>query len=220
MFGCMKRIGCLLILVLIAAAAWLTRDRWYPGTLGGGGPTGATSDAGVMWEPLTPEGAERARVAVSGLAKRSGPSYANTRPGDLAAYVFTGISKQLPPSAEDVRAAAIGDRLHVKALVKLSDFGGAKVLGPLASLLDERDTVQFGGTFEVVRPGLAQFRVREIKLRQLALPGGAIPRLLARIHRGARPAGIADDALPLEVPTYIGDVRVSRGKVTLYKSVP
>jgi hypothetical protein len=215
MFGCMKKIGCLVLLVVLAAAAaWLTRDRWYHrGRAGADGPLSTT----VVWEPLTSEGAERARTAVASLAQRSGPSFANTRPGDLAAYVFMGISKQLPPSAQDVRAAAIDDRLYVKALVKLSDFGGAKVLGPLAGLLSERDTVQFGGNFEVVRPGLAQFRVREIRLRQLALPTGAIPRLLAQIRRGARPPGIADDALPLEVPTYIGDVRVSQGKVTLYK---
>lgn len=216
MFGCMKRIGCLLIVVVLAAAAWLTRDRWYHR-----GSSGAAADSAagvtVVWEPLTPEGAERARVAVASLAQRSGPSFANTRPGDLASYVFTGISKQLPPSAEDVRAAAIDDRLYVKAIVKLSDFGGAKVLGPLAGFLSERDTVQFGGNFEVVRPGLAQFRVREIKLRQLSLPNGAIPRLLAQIRRGARPSGITDDALPLEVPRYIGDVRVARGRVTLYK---
>lgn len=215
MFGCMKRIGCLVLIIVLAAAAWLTRDRWYHGSAFGGddGARGAT----VAWEPLTPEGAERARIAVTSLAPRNGQSFANTRPGDLAAYVFTGISKQLPPSAEDVRAAAIDDRLHVRALVKLSDFGGAKVLGPLAGFLSERDTVEFGGTFEVVRPGLAQFRVREIKLRQLSLPAGAIPKILAQIRRGARPSGIADDALPLEVPTYIGDVRVGKGKVTLYK---
>lgn len=219
MFGCMKRVGCLVLLVVIAAAAWLTRDRWYPGGRGAVGADGAPAGV-VVWEPLTPEGAERARVAVTSLARRSGPSFANARPGDLASYVFTGVSRQLPPSAQDVRAAAIDDRLHVKALVKLSDFGGAQVLGPLAGLLAERDTVQFGGTFEVVRPGLAQFRVREIKLRQLALPAGAIPRLLARIRRGARPAGVADDALPLEVPAYIGDVRVGQGRVTLYKGGP
>ena len=216
MFGCMKKIGCLLLLVVISATAWLTRDRWYRGSGSLAGADGPAAKA-VVWEPLTPEGAERARVAVTSLAPRRGPSFANARPGDLAAYVFTGISKQLPPSAEDVRAAAIDDRLHVKALVRLSDFGGAKVLGPLAGMLSERDTVEFGGNFEVVRPGLAQFRVREIKLRQLKLPTGAIPRLLAQIRRGARPSGIADDGLPLEVPAYIGDVRVGQGKVTLYK---
>ena len=107
----------------------------------------------------------------------------------------------------------------MKSLVNLTDFGGAKVLGPLAGFLSERDTVVFGGNFELLRPGLAQFHVQEIKLRQLSVPQAAIPRLLARIRRGARPTGVADDALPLVVPGYIGDVRVGQGRVTLYKTV-
>ncbi|HET7458091.1 MAG TPA: hypothetical protein VFJ74_10575 [Gemmatimonadaceae bacterium] len=216
--GCLRRIGCiLLVLVALAAAAWFTRDRWlHRGpTLGPRNPNAV----GVEWEPLTPEGAERARTAVASLGQRSGPVYANTRAGDLAAYLFTGLQRQLPPSAQDIRAAVIGDRLYVKALVNLTDFGGAKVLGPLAGFLSERDTVTFGGNFELLRQGLAQFHVREIKLRQLSLPEKAIPRLLAQIRRGARPEGVADDALPLVVPSYIGDVRVGQGRVTLYKNV-
>jgi len=32
-----------------------------------------------------------------------------------------------------------------------------------------------------------------------------------------RPAGLAPDGLPLVTPTYIGDVRVANGRITLYK---
>lgn len=217
--GCLRRIGCiiLVLLALVAAAAWYTRDRRYHR----GAAVGARDPnaVGVEWEPLTPEGAERARTAVTSLGQRAGPVYANTRAGDLAAYLFTGLQRQLPPSAQDIRAAVIGDRLYVKALVNLADFGGAKVLGPLAGFLSERDTVTFGGNFELLRQGLAEFHVREIKLRQLSVPERAIPRLLAQIRRGARPEGVSDDALPLEVPAYIGDVRVGQGRVTLYKNV-
>ena len=205
------------MLIALAAVAWFTRDRWYGGRFGGASPS--RTAAGIEWEPLTPEGAARARAAVGSLGQRSGPVYANTRAGDLAAYLFTGLQRQLPPSAQDIRAAVIGDRLYVKAHVNLTDFGGAKVLGPLAGFLSERDTVTFGGNFELLRPGLAQFHVREIALRQLSVPERAIPRLLAQIRRGARPAGVADDALPLVVPGYIGDVRVAEGRVTLYKNV-
>lgn len=207
----------MLVVLLLAAAAWFTRDRWLHR-----GPTVEPRNpnaVGVEWEPLTPEGAERARAAVGSLGQRAGPVYANTRAGDLAAYLFTGLQRQLPPSAQDIRAAVIRDRLYVKALVNLGDFGGAKVLGPLAGFLSERDTVTFGGNFDLLRPGLAQFHVREIKLRQLSVPERVIPRLLAQIRRGARPAGVADDALPLVVPSYIGDVRVGQGRVTLYKNV-
>ena len=220
MFGCLRRLGCAaLVLAILLAVAWFTRDHWYGRFRGGGDTTATSTHAGVEWEPLTPEGAQRARGIVSSLGQRSGPAFANTRAGDLASYVFTGVARQLPPSARDLRAAVIGDRMYVKALIDLKDVGGQKVLGPLAGFLSESDTVTLGGNFEILRPGLAQFRVREIKVRELAIPRRLIPRLLAQMRRGARPEGVTDDALPLVVPPYIGDVRIGQGKVTLYKSV-
>lgn len=216
MFGCLRRLGCLAILLVVAAFLYLNRERWLPYLRTAGAPATRVSTDGV-WKPLTPEGADRGRQAVASLGTRSGPVYATVEPADLASYVFTALRQQLPPSATNVEAATFGDQLHVRALVSLSDFGGARVLGPLASFLSARDTVQFGGTFEVVRPGLAQYHVRTIKLRQLAVPAAMVPKLLAQVRRGGRPDGIADDALPLEVPSSIADVRVARGRVTLYK---
>jgi hypothetical protein len=134
--------------------------------------------------------------------------------------VFLALRRELPPSAKNIAATTIGDRLYVRADIALSDVGGAEILGPLAGFLSDRETMMFGGTFEVIRPGLAQFHVRELKLRELAIPPKMIPRLVQRIGRGARPEGVASDALPLLVPEQIGDVRVARGKVTLYKNVP
>ena len=217
--GCIRKLGCLVLLVLLAAALWLTRGRWLPFVRGGGGEATASSTEGV-WEPLTTAGAERARKAIEGLASRSGPVFANLRPGDVASYVFIALRRELPPSAENVAATVIGDRMYVRADIKLTDVGGAAVLGPLASFLSDRETMMFGGTFEVLRPGLAQFHVQELKLRELSIPQRMIPKLVQRIGRGSRPPGVAPDALPLLVPEQIGDVRVSRGRVTLYKNVP
>lgn len=216
MFGCVRKLGCLVLLLVLAAALWFTRARWLP--MVRGEPAGPAAGA-VVWEPLTEAGAARARSAVAGLATRSGPVFVNLRPGDLASYVFVALSRELPPSSQNVAAAVIGDRMYVRAEVRLSDFGGGDVLGPLAGFLGDRETMMFGGTFEVIRPGLAQFHVQELKLRELTVPQRMIPRLVQRIGRGARPEGVAPDALPLEIPEHIGDVRVARGKVTLYKHV-
>lgn len=216
--GCIRKLGCLVVLLLLAVALWLTRARWLP-LLGGGGSGATASSADGVWEPVTPEGAERARKAIDGLAAKSGPVFTNVRPGDLASYVFVALRRELPPSAENVAATIIGDRLYVRADVKLADIGGREMLGPLASFLGDRETMLFGGTFEVIRPGLAQFHVRELKLRELSIPQKMLPRLVQRIGHGTRPDGVAPDALPLLVPEQIGDVRVARGKVTLYKNV-
>ena len=217
--GCLRKLGCLVVLVLLAVAAWYTRAHWLPFVRGERNVATAPSAEGV-WEPLTPAGAERARKAIDGLAAKSGPVFTNLRPGDVASYVFVALRRELPPSAENVAATVIGDRMYVRADVKLTDVGGAAVLGPLASFLGDRETMMFGGTFEVIRPGLAQFHVKELKLRELSIPQRMIPKLVQRIGRGSRPPGVAADALPLLVPEQIGDVRVARGRVTLYKNVP
>jgi hypothetical protein len=208
----MRKLGCLAVVFLagMAVALYLYLERPRQAEQ-------ATSGVPV-WEPLTPEGAERARAAVELLSRRTGPVFTNIAGADLASYVLDELSKQLPPSAEQLQAAVIEDRLHVRAMVRISDFGGSGVLGPLAAMLGDQEPVEFGGTLELVRPGLAQYRVKVLRLRELTVPQRMIPRLLQRIARGARPPGLAEDGLPLEVPSFIADVRIGQGQVTLYKS--
>lgn len=210
--GCMRKLGCTLVVFIagMAVAIYFYLER----------PRRAEDNASTapVWEPLTPEGAERARAAVQLLSSRTGSVFTNIGGADLASYVFDELAKQLPPSAEQLQAAVIEDRLHVRALVRISDFGGSGVLGPLAAMLGDQEPVEFGGTLELLRPGLAQYRVQVLRLRELTVPQRMIPRLLQRIARGSRPPGLADDALPLEVPPFIADVRIGQGRVTLYKS--
>lgn len=219
MLGCMRKVGCFVLLLVLALVLWLTRARWMPMLGAGRGDTAAAASNEGVWEPLTTEAAERARVAIVALGNKSGPVFANLRPGEVASYVFVALRRELPPSAENVAATVIGDRLYVRADIKLSDVGGPQVLGPLAGFLSDRETMMFGGTFEILRPGLAEFHVQELKLRELSVPQKMIPKLVQRIGHGARPAGVSPDALPLLVPEQIGDVRVGRGRVTLYKNV-
>ena len=235
MFGCLRRLGCLAIVLFAGVLLYLNRGAWLPAfqRLTGVEIRRADRDAAPVppraadeaaadgsWQQITPEGAARARAGVQSLSARQGPVYAALAPADLASFIYDELRRQLPPSAENVEAAAFGDQLHVRALVNLRDLGGAGALGPMAQFLGERDTVQFGGTLAVVRPGLAEFRVRQIKLRQLSVPAPLIPRILAQLNRAERPAGAAADALPLAVPAAVSDVRVARGRVTLYKNVP
>lgn len=212
--GCMRRLGFLVLVFLAGGAVflWLFYER----------PRRAaeTTSTAPNWEPLTPEGAERARTAIERLSRPTGAVFTNIAGADLAAYVFDELSKQLPPSAQQLEAAVIDDRLHVRALINISDFGGSGALGPLASMLGDREPVEFGGTLELVRPGLAQYRVKVLRLRELSVPSRMIPRLLQKVARGSRPPGLAEDGLPLEVPSFIADVRIGQGNVTLYRSTP
>lgn len=212
--SCLGRLGCLLVVALLACALWLTRGRWLP--MAGISPRAAVVHDSP-WQPLTAAGAARARAALDRLSRPAGPVFANVSGGDAASYIYQELAKQLPPSADSIEAAVLDDRLCLRASVKLSDLGGPSVVGPLASFLGDRNRMQFCGIFNLIRPGLAEYRVKEIRLHDLALPTGAIPKLLKHVERGSRPPGTSPDGLPLLVPRYVGDIRVANGKVTLYK---
>src|SRR5262245_8916321 len=211
--NCLARIGCLTLLCILAVVGWFTRDRWLPMV----GYRSTSTVTGPVWESLSDAGAERTRRALDKLSQARGPVFQSRSGGDVAAFIFLGLARQLPPSPDSVQAAVIGDRLYLRASIKLSEIGGASVLGPLASFVGEREQIQFGGTFHVIRPELAEYVVKEIKLRELAVPSGMIPKLMAKIERGARPPGVSADGLPIVIPKYIGDIRVANGKVTVYK---
>jgi hypothetical protein len=222
MKGCLKRAGCLVLIIIILAAVWY----WYPrvnspATVGpAAGPTTTATSVSSGWRPLTAADAERGRAAVQSLGRKSGPVFANLTPAEAASYIFTVVAKQLPPSAKNVEAAVVGDRLYVRSDVELKDFGGAKSLGPVGMLLGERDSVRFGGTINMLKPGLGEFLVQEVKLGRIEIPNALIPRLLSQMKQRSKPVeGISQNGLPMVMPTYISDVRISNGKITLYKSV-
>lgn len=216
--GCLFRtvVGAVVVAALLVAA-WIYRDDlrgWLPHRT-----ASAEAAAAPVWEPLTPAGAARARAIVTRLERRTGRVYENVKPADLSALVFEELTKQaLPPSTRNTEATAIGTQLFIRADIRLSDFGGRDALGALGGMLSDSERVQFGGTLEIVRPGLAQYHVQALRIGQLDVPPPLIPRLVRRIDRGARPEGIAADALPLQVPPDIADVRVANGVVTLIKA--
>jgi hypothetical protein len=220
MGGCFKSIGCLVVAIAIAVGAWFTRDYWTPYLHRITQPVSeAPAHAPGTWQPATPAGAARAQAIIERLGSRNGPVYGNVEAGDLTAFIFQQLSHQLPESARDVEAMVSGDQLLVRCTMNPSDLGDLSQLGPLAKVLGDREQVQFGGTLDIVRLGLGEYRVQSFRIHDLSLPHAMMPRLIKSYSKGVRPAGIADDALPLITPVHIGDVRIRNGKITLYKVV-
>jgi hypothetical protein len=222
MKGCFRRAGCLVLIVAVVAVwywyARVERPASSKTTTEVSATTGATL-TNTGWEPLTIPDAERGKAAVEGLAQRSGQVFANLTPAEAASYIFLVLAKQLPPSAKNVEAAIRGDRLYVRSEVELKDFGGAGQLGNLGFLLGSRDSVLLGGTIHMLKPGLGEFLVQQVKLGRLDVPQGLIPRLIAQLKKANTVPGIAPNGLPMVMPSYISDVRIANGKITLYKSV-
>src|SRR5258708_34863388 len=183
--GCLLRLGCLFVLLCVGVVAWLTHEKWIVHVTGTP-PAVATAP---VWEPLTPEAGERGHRAIEALAKPTGPVFENLHAGEVASYVFQSVAKTIPTTADSAQAAVIGDALFVRAVVPVRALTGTGALGPLASLLNDRETLSFGGTFRVIRPGLSEFQVREIKLRDFKVPAGGGARPPCPSRPGPRPAG-------------------------------
>ena len=213
MFSCLGRIGCLLLLLVAGAIAFLMRDRWMPRVLGRGEP------APVTWEAVkeSERGAQKAGDAIASLGRAGGPAYVTVSAADLAALMVRSSGYGLPTALDSVEAAIDSEAVRVRALVTLDDIRGLDALGPLAGLLDKQERIEFTGTLGVLRPGLGEFRVASVKVADLLLPRAAIPKLLDRLDRSVRPEGVSPDGIAITIPDYIGDVRISRGQVTLYR---
>jgi hypothetical protein len=219
--GCIGRLGCLVVLVVLGALAWLSRDRWLhlvnDGAPGRADSAVVTAREGV-WQPITPQGGERARRALAQLEQPNGPATVTVTVPDIAAYVYQELARQLPPSADSVEAMAKGDRLYLRASVRIQELGAKEMLGPLAAMLGDRERLEIGGNLRVVRPGLGELVVRELRVGQLPIPPGVIPRIVRQISRRDRPAEISESGLPVRLPPHIGDVRIGGGSMTITRA--
>lgn len=221
------------------------RDR----TLGWVTIAGATASEPSA-SPSSASGSSASRAAaldrvLAPLRSRNGPAYVSLSASQIAG-VLAPLMQQLPPSAQSVQLALDGEQLLVRAVVSLRDVAGTGALGTvLGGVLDGTDTLSIAGPVEPVRPGVAQFRVRELRLKGVDVPPRFIPplvrtlrqqgehRLRARRERTGTSAGttadrgndidlagLADDGLPIPLPASVSDVRVVNGKLTLYRATP
>src|SRR5438094_6450608 len=109
--GCLSRIGCFVVLLVLGIALWLTRGLWLPRVTH---LTTNSATTGPVWEPLTVQGAERTRQMLARLSQPTGPVFGNLSGGDVASYIYESLAKQLPRSADSIQAAVIGDLLYIR----------------------------------------------------------------------------------------------------------
>lgn len=211
MFGCIRKLGCLTILLVCAAVAY-----YFWARVPDDGPDAPGANRAIVWERLSPALGAQGRAAVEGLA--GGQSYATLSAGQVASYIFLEMANSLPETADNLEAAVIGDRLAVRGLVSLADIGGAKILGPLAQILSDRDTLLLTGTMSVLATGEGQFVVKELRFGDFRAPSGIIPRIVRQIDKTEERGPLAPNAISLPLPLGVGDVRVAGGVVTLYKT--
>jgi hypothetical protein len=234
MFGCIGRLVVLAILIVAGAIAYLTRGMWEPKLRETLGAKPAAVAEAPKWEPVTAAGAARAKAALETFKRASGPVFVNVSAGDLIAYAVEPALKVLsaaPPVGSSARGATVDsarkpyaealageNEVTVRGNVNMTALGGSAVLGPMAGALGGTQEIEVRGQPSVTAPGKGLLRVTRIKVGNLVLPSALIGRVVQRIAPKKDPA-LADDVLVLAIPAEVADVRVSNGRVTLYKAV-
>jgi hypothetical protein len=209
----------LLLAAVLCAVAWFTHDAWYPklrARLGAAPPPVAAA----RWEPLTAAGAARGRASFDSLLRKNGPVFVNLTAGDFASFALDEAVHGFSPAATQAEAMARDDRLYLRAQVSVADLGGPQTLGPLSGLVEGKQELTLRGRVEVLSPGRAQFRIDEVAIGDLKLPSAMIAKLVARVAVKDRDSTVAADAIPVRVVRELADVRIGKGRVTLYKNVP
>jgi hypothetical protein len=209
------RLGCLVILAIAAVVGWFTRDRWMPERYRARFSSAPAKVA--TWEPISNSGAERTKTALTKLSQPRGPVFQTLSGADVASVAFKALSDRLPGAVDSIETRVVGERIAMRAVVKTSELRGA--LGALGGMLGDREHVELTGTMRVAKPGLGEFVVEDAKVRGISIPRGMIGTLIKRFDTGASRTGVAENALPLPLPPYVGDIRVANGKITLYKNV-
>src|SRR5215467_8247080 len=122
--GCLARLGCLILLVVLGVCAWFTRDLWIPAKLR---PPPAIVNT---WQPVTAAGATRTRDALEKLSRPRGPVYETLSAGDVASLAFSEAARTTGGSVDSVAAKIDGDRMSMRAFVSTATMRSR--LGPVA----------------------------------------------------------------------------------------
>jgi hypothetical protein len=210
--GCLRRIGCLVILLAAVVAGFLYRDRiaaLYRRVRGVPEPPPA------VYVPPAPGATAQAEAALDRLVRRGGPAFIDLTAAQLAAL----IERQLAGAGTrvlDSVAVALGDqRVQVRGSLDMSVVP-RRLLGPLAQGLGRREPVVAGGTLSAQPDGHVVWTIDELRIREFPFPRLVIPAILHVMNLSDGKAA----AVPIPLPAGIGDVRVNRAGIRVYRAAP
>lgn len=179
------------------------------------------ADAALGWELVGTR--SKAPAALAPLRRRSGPAYVSLSARETADLLVLW-RRALPVPPTSLAVALRENELLVRADLARKDFASdAAVRTAIGVTLDGRDTLQFAGVVQGVRPGLMQYRVRELYIRGVEVPPRFIP-LVLRVLRGTPVAGatardsLPPDAVPIPMPSVVRDLRLENGRLVLYRA--
>jgi hypothetical protein len=208
MRGCLtlpfRILGCLGLLVLLALG-YLYRDRIFDFI--NQFTSRQTSAPESVGRP-TEGGSRRALDKVDSLSAWRADSVVLTA-AEMASLIQSGLDPAFRGQVDSISVTLGVDRIGVEASLLTARIP-KNVLGPLGSMVDEREHMSASGTVALVEPGQAVWIVDRLTLGSFPFPRDMIPRLLERA------LGSHSSEVPFQLPHGIRDLRIRPAGVSLF----
>jgi len=214
--GCLKgvlRLGCLVLVLAAALAAWWFREpilrsaaRWlgpHPAKL----PPVADTAVGAP----TPTALSSSQAKVDRLKRPAGPDSVVLSANEVASLIGSGIDWPVRKSFDSLRVELLEGKMAVYCRLDTRVIP-PDALGPLAGMLHPMEPLRIAGPLAIARPGVARFQVEELSLRGFPFPGPLVTQLARRVA-GADSGG----AVPLRVSPAFTEVAIHPTGVILYR---
>ncbi len=206
--GCLTlpfRLLGLVLIVLVAAGAWVYRDEVlrFAHTQLGHDPARASSGAPGA------SALRRAQARVDSLERGRADSIV-LGADEMASMLRAGLGSDVAAQLDSLRLTLGDGRIGVTALLRTARLP-REVMGPLAVALKAREPIAAEGPLRVVQPGVGEWDIDRFRVRDIPLPREAIPKLLARAFGDSTRRGLA-----VHLPRAARAVRVRRDGVTFY----
>lgn len=195
MFGCLRRIAGLLVLLVLLAVGWFFRDeigaqwqRWF-----------GTPEAELTEEQL----AARATTKLEALAERQETEAVGFSEAEIQALMRQRFSPMLPGYVRDPGLDFENGKMAFSFRVASGDLPLLDDLGPAAGFLPDTVEVVTKGALRSTSEPRARFTVEEVTAAKIPLPGRIIPKLLRRVREAAVLGG-EDNTILAPLPSGVG----------------
>jgi hypothetical protein len=160
----------------------------------------------------TPRALESTQGKIEQLKRPSTPDSVVLSPNEIASLVGSSLDWSVRKSFDSLRvelhegSIAVYCRLDTRVIPP-------DALGPLTGFLNPMEPLRIAGPVRIQRPGLARWKIEELSLRGIPLPGPMVTQLAQRVA-GADGEG----AVALRVSPAFQDVVIHPTGVILYRT--
>lgn len=209
--GCLRRVGCLVVLGVVAVAAWLYHDRpldWWR--------EWRAPDAAAV--SPSEELAERAARQMEGFVAGDGPDSLRFDGEALRSLLVHRASAELPPGVSDPRVT-LGDSTAVLAGTLVVDsLEATQGTRRLRTLLGDSASLEIEVVPNLLREGVGQVTVKGLRAGGVPVPSFAIPFVLQQSGLAVPDGYPRSVVFPLD--TTVAGMTVRRGELLVWRERP